>query len=267
MSAPTSVRFVRTKRTSPWRALSRRVSPRRICRVARWAKCGGAKAQFQHAKLFDCDLSRASFAEAVFYKARLQMCELAGTVLTEANLSNCQFLDCQLPQADLTGARMQGADLSRSQFDRAFLDNCDLREAKMPGCDFSRASLQGARLGGVQWSGADLRGANLRGARDLTPDQLSQERMDSTTTLPTARRVHFCEIPGPRSRGSQAVGCGPLRGWPRFRAVHSSLRERRPTPLRNPGSPRLWRRRSGGCARGGFRRLNSRARRSRRLNG
>ncbi len=87
----------------------------------------------------------------------------------------------------------------------ADFNGADFREASLAGCDFSHAVLRNTRMAGTNLLGTDLCGADLTGARDLTPQQLQQARIDSRTVLPNGSRGPYHRFSGAEKPASSGV--------------------------------------------------------------
>ncbi|MCC6588419.1 MAG: pentapeptide repeat-containing protein [Bryobacterales bacterium] len=155
-----------------------------------------AKSSWNQARLFGCDFSHANLESAVLYRVRAQLSRFYGTALVQANFTGSSIQDCNFDRADLTSAKLQNCDATRSSFTRTKLESCDFRGAKLGGCEFSGAFMVHARFDGAMLRGTDLRGANMKGARELTSEQLSQARTDSTTVLPNGSNGPYIKRSG-----------------------------------------------------------------------
>lgn len=155
-----------------------------------------AKSSWNQARLFGCDFSYANLESAVLYRVRAQLSRFYGTNLVQANFNGSILQDCNFDRADLTSAKLQNCDATRSSFTRTKLESCDFRGCKLGGCEFSGAFMVHSRFEGAVLRGADLRGANMKGARELTSEQLSLARTDSTTILPNGTNGPYIKRSG-----------------------------------------------------------------------
>ncbi len=152
------------------------------------------------AALAAADLSGADLQLGRFDQADLRGANLSGAVLDHAgcfgtNLAGANLRDASLRFATLAGAELESAELS----------SADLRYARLNHADLTGANLRDALLDYADFSGANLDNANLSGAhlryaKNLTPTQLEQARIDDSTTLP----LHLSEPAPQLSRSGQA---------------------------------------------------------------
>jgi uncharacterized protein YjbI with pentapeptide repeats/lipoprotein-anchoring transpeptidase ErfK/SrfK/peptidoglycan hydrolase-like protein with peptidoglycan-binding domain len=156
------------------------------------ANLSGASFRFatvSDAGLAAADLSRSDLQLASFDRANLRGANLVGALLDHADffgsdLANAKLKAASLRFATLTGAALGAADLPGADLRYARLNVADLADANLSGAFFDYADFSGANL-----VNANLCGAHLRYAKNLTPTQVLQARIDDSTVLP----LHYRE--------------------------------------------------------------------------
>lgn len=114
-----------------------------------------SNADFQRARLLDCEFKSVELYGATFEQAFLSHCQFSDKKMGNASLSRCRFDKAMLIDVDLRGANLHAAS-----FKSAVLVRVDLR-----GANLVRADLRGVALIGCTWNPGDLDGAK-RGAPD-----------------------------------------------------------------------------------------------------
>jgi uncharacterized protein YjbI with pentapeptide repeats/lipoprotein-anchoring transpeptidase ErfK/SrfK len=148
------------------------------------------------AGLAAADLSRADLQLSRFDQANLRAANLSGAMLDHSDFAGACLAEANLKYASLRFARLFAAD-----FAGADLSCADLGYARLDGACLAKANLSGAMLDYADFSGANLAGANLLGAhlryaKNLTPAQVLQARIDDSTILP----LHYFEPKSPKTK-------------------------------------------------------------------
>ncbi len=151
------------------------------------ANLSGADLRFaiaSAANLEAADLSHADLQLACFNHANLSRSNLRGAVLDHADLCGAN-----LAKANLSGASLRFAILDAAMLEAADLSGADLSHARLERADLSGADLSGALLDYADFFGANVANANLCGARlryakNLSPAQLGEGRVNDATILP-----------------------------------------------------------------------------------
>ena len=144
---------------------------------------------FRYARLGQAEFAATDFRHAAFTHASLAGANLAEANLSGALLEHADFSGANLADAHLEGASLRFATLARAELQGADLSGADLRYAGLNAANLAKANLSGALLDYADFSGANLAnarlcGAHLRYAKNLTPAQVLQARIDDSTVLP-----------------------------------------------------------------------------------
>jgi Pentapeptide repeats (8 copies) len=119
---------------------------------------------------------KLNLSEADLSYADLVGADFSGADLTMADLSGADFFSANLSGAKLVGANFNFANLSHSDLAGADFSAADLVGANLALADLSGANLTTADLSGAALYDANLNGANLSGAKNLTDNQLKQQK-------------------------------------------------------------------------------------------
>ncbi|WP_406354329.1 pentapeptide repeat-containing protein [Streptomyces sp. NBC_00658] len=147
------------------------------------------------------DLRGASMADANFdgvdlRSSLLQRASLARSSLRRASfnraiLDQADFFGADLTEADLHAAHMSKAALWKAQAERAIfagasMGGVDLTDAQLAEASFINARMPGCNLLGADLTNTCLDGTDLTGAKNLTPEQIADAKLELSTKLPAA---------------------------------------------------------------------------------
>jgi uncharacterized protein YjbI with pentapeptide repeats/lipoprotein-anchoring transpeptidase ErfK/SrfK/peptidoglycan hydrolase-like protein with peptidoglycan-binding domain len=180
-----------------------------------------SQSSFDHANLAGADLTEANLSGACLRFATAPVAGLAAADLSRADLQLSRFDQANLAAANLSGAMLDHGDFAGACLAGANLNNASLRFARLAAADvggadlsgadlryarlneacFAKANLSGALLDYADFFGANLAeanllGAHLRYAKNLTPAQILQARIDDSTILP----LHYFEPRPPKAK-------------------------------------------------------------------
>ncbi|MEX1215541.1 pentapeptide repeat-containing protein [Saccharospirillum sp.] len=103
--------------------------------------------------------------------------------LEGVDLSHSEIKGLRLDQMDLEGADLSRSDLEAGSFVGSDFEEANLRYTDFKNADLRNASFEDARMKGAELNYADLRGADLSMAFGLSPSQLSEACLDSSTLV------------------------------------------------------------------------------------
>lgn len=117
----------------------------------------------------DCDLSNASFNQALLRRCHFKSCKLTGADFSEALLDQVYFENCQMDYCNFSNTKIKGLQYDECQLNEASFNECDLKKAafykcNLTRCEFIQTPLNGLDLTTNEISGILLSLDNLRGA-------------------------------------------------------------------------------------------------------
>jgi uncharacterized protein YjbI with pentapeptide repeats len=130
----------------------------------------------------DCELSGATFHEAVLTRVEFKQCRMLGLSLSGARLHDITLFECRLD-----GAEFRMTDCARLRFDR-----CALVSADFYGARLSQVSIFDSDLTDVEFSKAVFKDGRLHGSRlerIRGGGYLKNLTIDSTQILPMALQM------------------------------------------------------------------------------
>jgi uncharacterized protein YjbI with pentapeptide repeats len=113
------------------------------------------RVRISDAVFVDCELSGATFHEAVLTRVEFSQCRLLGFSLPQARLRDISFAGCRLD-----GAEFRMSDSDRLQFDRCSLLGADFYAARL-----ARVSFFDSDLTDVEFSKAKFEDGRLHGSK------------------------------------------------------------------------------------------------------
>jgi hypothetical protein len=130
----------------------------------------------------DCELSGATFQEAVLTRVEFKQCRMLGISMPGARLHDIAFVECRLD-----GAEFRMADCARVQFDRCALVGADFYGARLNQVSIFDSDLTGAEFSKAVFKDGRLHGSKLEGLRG--GGYLKSVTIDSTQILPMALQM------------------------------------------------------------------------------
>jgi uncharacterized protein YjbI with pentapeptide repeats len=130
----------------------------------------------------DCELSGATFHEAVLSRVEFTQCRMLGFRLPQARLRDIRFIECRLD-----GAEFRVSDGDRMQFDRCSLVGADFYSARLARVRFFDSDLTDAEFSKAEFADARLQGSKLERLRGA--GYLRNVTIDSTQIIPMAMQV------------------------------------------------------------------------------
>ena len=161
----------------------------------------------QHARIFDCELSRASLEGAIFNNAQIRMSRFREVFAARSNFSYGLLASCDFRGARMVDSKFFRTDASASVFRQSILSNCDFREAKLKAADFTKAVLALSRFGDASMCFTDLRAADLKGARELSSSSSAKREPGRARFSRVEAAALICAVPGPSAHASLNLLC------------------------------------------------------------